>query len=129
MRILIDTNIYCDAMRGISNVVAVIKESLEIVISPIVIGELLSGFRLGKRERENRKELGEFLSSPRVRQIEITPETAEWFSLVFSDLRKQGTPLPTNDMWLAASAFEYGLRLVSQDAHFQKIRGLNLLVP
>ena len=125
-KILIDTNIYSTAMRGRSDVEAVLRQVSHVGITAISIGELLSGFSAGNREKENREELGAFLDSPRVHLYSVNEDTAEYYSAVLNQLKKQGNPIPTNDIWIAASAFQHGLQLFSLDRHFSAVEGLLL---
>lgn len=125
-KILIDTNIYSSALRGETGVVEVLKRVSHIGISAVSLGELLSGFKGGRRERESREELAYFLDSPRVALYGIDQDTAEYYCVVLNQLQKQGTPIPTNDIWIAATAFQYGLQLYTLDGHFAKIEGLLL---
>ncbi len=124
--VLIDTNIYSGAFKGTHEVVGVLRQVSHIGITAISIGELLSGFRAGNSEKANRKQLGEFLDSPRVALYVVDENTAEFYSLVLSGLKKQGTPIPTNDIWIAAVAFQQGLKLYTLDKHFSRIGGLLL---
>jgi tRNA(fMet)-specific endonuclease VapC len=124
--VLIDTNIYAYAMRGDSKTVSVLQQASKIAICSISIGELLSGFKAGNREQANRKELEEFLDAPRVQIYDIDEDTAEFYAEILNTLREKGTPIPTNDIWIASVAFQYGLRLFSKDQHFEKIPGLIL---
>ena len=125
-KILIDTNIYSLAMRGDSSAISVLQEVSQIGITSISIGELLSGFKAGSKETENRKGLNLFLDSPRVRLYSIDAESAEYYSAVLNQLKKQGTPIPTNDIWIVSVAFQYGLQMVTNDKHFSCIQGLLL---
>ena len=126
-RLLIDTNIYSYALKGDEGVVEVLREADEIGFSAISIGELLSGFQLGGREQKNRKELEQFLDSPRVVVYPVNDGTAEFYAQILNNLRKIGKPVPTNDIWIAAVAFQNGLKLFTKDAHFQAIAGLYLV--
>ena len=94
----------------------------------MALGELLCGFRGGRRERENRERLREFLSSPRVVVTPITPETSEFYANILTALRREGTPIPTNDIWIAACALEHGAHLATSDTHFEKVPGLACLM-
>jgi len=125
-KLLIDTNIYSFALKGDESVVELLREVDEIGFSVISIGELLSGFRQGGMERKNRQELEQFLDSPRVVVYHIDQDTAEFYSQIIINLRQIGKPIPTNDIWIAAVAFQNGLRLFTRDAHFQYIPGLYL---
>ncbi len=125
-RILIDTNIYSLALRGNLDVTTTLRQVAHIGISAISIGELLSGFKGGSREQENRRELGQFLDSPRTCLYPLDENTAEYYSSVLNQLKEQGTPIPTNDIWIAATAFQFGLPLYTFDKHFSNIAGLLL---
>ncbi len=127
-RILIDTNIYSAAMRGDELVVLLLRRVAQIGISSISIGELLSGFKAGSREQKNRRELSMFLDSPKVVLYPADEATAEQYSTVLNLLKQKGTPIPTNDIWIAAAALQHGLPLCTLDKHFSHIEGL-LLCP
>jgi tRNA(fMet)-specific endonuclease VapC len=126
-KILIDTNIYSFAMRGDREVIRILKKMETIGISAISIGELLSGFKGGTREAKNREELNFFLDSPRVVLYPIDFVTSDCYSEIINNLKKAGTPVPTNDIWIAAAAFQHGLKLFTKDAHFSFIKGLMLV--
>ncbi|TKB25835.1 type II toxin-antitoxin system VapC family toxin [Desulfopila sp. IMCC35006] len=125
-KILIDTNIYSAALRGDPEVVQILRHVIHIGICAVSLGELLSGFKGGNREQENKKSLGFFLDSPRVAIYSIDEYTAEYYSAILNQLKKLGTPIPTNDIWIAASAFQHGLQLYTLDKHFANIEGLLL---
>ena len=126
-RILIDTNIYAHALLGTPEVVSVLQTATEIGISAISIGELISGFKGGSRETENREELARFLDSPRVKLYLVDEVTAEFYGDILDKLRKAGTPIPTNDIWIGGVALQNGLKLFTKDQHFEKIPGLLLI--
>jgi len=125
-KIIIDTNIYSNLLRGDSEVNDTLRQVSHIGISIISIGELLSGFRVGNRIKENRDELGQFLDSPRVAIYPLKIDTAEHYSSILNKLKKNGTPIPTNDIWIAAVALQHGLPLYTQDNHFSYVDGLLL---
>jgi predicted nucleic acid-binding protein len=75
----------------------------------------------GSRRRKNEAELRRFLGSPRVALLDVTEETAERYAVILNGLWRAGTPIPTNDIWIAASAMEYGLTVVTTDEHYRKI--------
>lgn len=126
-RMLIDTNIYSHALRGTADVVEVLRGANLIAVSAISIGELLSGFKGGMREKQNRKELAQFLDSPRVRLFFIDNETAEFYASILNKLKSSGRPIPTNDIWISAVALQHGLALFSRDRHFEWVPGLILV--
>jgi tRNA(fMet)-specific endonuclease VapC len=91
-----------------------------------VLGELLSGFKGGAKESINRSELEQFLDSPRVSIIQLDEETAEFYAKIYWDIKRKGKPIPTNDLWIAASAMRHGLALFTYDEHFDNVAGLIL---
>ncbi len=123
-KILIDTNIYSLAMRGDTNVVSTLRKIDLIAFAAISIGELYSGFKGGNRETENREELNIFLDSPRVVVHEIDVETADFYASILNNLKVADTPIPTNDIWIAAVAFQHGYKIFTKDKHFNSIPGL-----
>lgn len=123
-RVLIDTNAYAALMRGDESIADELARYEAVLLSPIVIGELYDGFRIGGRSKENRASFERFRDKPRTISVPITDTTAEWFAEVKRMLRAKGKPIPTNDLWIAASCMEHGARLLSFDAHFAAIDGL-----
>ena len=75
---------------------------------------------------KNREELNRFLDSPRVVLYSIDEETAEYYSAILKQLRKQWTPIPTNDLWISACAMQHGLPMFTMDKHFSNVAGLIL---
>jgi len=124
MKVLLDSNAYSALMRGDQSVADRVRKSEEILISAVVAGELLFGFRNGSRYTKNVKELETFLENPYVRLIPVTWTTADRFSRVAAQLRRKGTPIPTDDIWIAAHAMETGADLISFDEHFGNVDGL-----
>ncbi len=125
MRIVaLDTNAYVAFKRSDERVLEVVRQAQTIAVSTVVLGELLAGFLGGTREASNRKELAQFLGSPRVRTVAVTQATAEFYARVFTDLRRKGRPIPSNDLWIAAGALELGAPLLTFDRHFSEIDGL-----
>lgn len=122
----IDTNAYTAFKRGDANILGALREAERILISVTVLGELLAGFAAGKREALNREELSRFLASPRVHLAPATTATADLYATVFVALRRKGTPIPSNDLWIAASTLEHGAALLSFDAHFAHIDGIHV---
>jgi predicted nucleic acid-binding protein len=96
------------------------------MVSVTVLGELLAGFAAGSRQSENRGELTQFLDSPRVAVVNCSADTADFYALVYAALRRQGKPIPTNDLWIAASCLEHGAALLTLDEHFQHVGGLRV---
>lgn len=123
-KVLIDTNIYSLAMKGDKSVTDVLRKIDQIGVSAISIGELFSGFKGGNSEEKNKNELNIFLDSPRVTIFTIDVETADYYASILNNLRGKGTPIPTNDIWIAAVAFQNGFKLFSRDKHFNCIPGL-----
>ena len=126
--ILLDTNAYSAILRNQGESVLDAIDGVEnLFFSVVVIGELYAGFRNGSSFRENVGSLKEFLSDPIVSVADVSEETAEIFGEIKSVLKKQGTPIPLNDIWIAAQTMENGAALATNDRHFEAIKGLILL--
>ena len=124
MRILLDSNGYSRLMRGDSQVAAVVRDATEILMSAVVIGELLYGFRNGSRFDRNSADLRSFLDNPYVSLVPVGPVTADRYSRIAAALGAKGSPIPANDVWIAAHAMETGADLVSADLHFEAVDGI-----
>lgn len=108
-------------LRGNEEVVRALQGADEITLTPVVLGELRAGFLMGKHRTRNESVLREFMASSRVNVRDIDEETAERYAAIFAYLREQGTPIPTNDIWIAASAMQHGLKLITTDKHYLKL--------
>ena len=124
MRILLDSNAYIQLMQGRPEVTRVVRDAGEILMSSVVLGELLYGFRAGSRTEANLAELRVFLDNPYVSPIAVGPVTADRYARVSVSLRTKGRPIPSNDVWIAAHALETGADLVSADRHFEHVAGI-----
>ena len=122
MNIILDTSAYSAFRRGNLDIVAGIQQADEIVMNPIALGELSAGFRKGRDRQKNKAELEDFLASPRVTVVDIDSETGERYALIINALWDAGTPIPTNDIWIAASAMQHGLRILTTDPHFVNVK-------
>lgn len=125
-RVLLDTNAYAAFCSGDRRMLDVLAGADAAYLSVIVLGELHAGFRGGGRREENERILKEFMAKPSVSTLFPSIETAEIFGEIKDRLKRAGTPIPVNDIWLAAQAVETGSVLVSYDAHFRRVPGLRL---
>jgi tRNA(fMet)-specific endonuclease VapC len=121
LNVLLDTSAYSALHRGHQPILDVLRRSETVAVSAVVLGELYSGFRAGIRWAENTAQLAQFLGKPSVRVLNLTEETALRYAEVDVYLRRKGRPIPRNDVWIAASALEHGLQLLTLDLHFREI--------
>ena len=124
MKIMLDTSAYVGFKRYAIEIVDFIVGAESILFSPIVLGELMFGFRHGTRFKENMDDLDRFLDHDAVDLLPIGKITSDRYSRIAAKLRQQGSPIPTNDIWIAAQAMEQGAELITSDRHFEKIAGL-----
>jgi predicted nucleic acid-binding protein len=120
-RVLLDTCALSELFRGHAGIREAVAMADQVGLNTVSLGELLAGFRGGTRSEENRASLEEFLHEPRVRTIGIDADTADRYARIFDSLRRAGTPIPTNDIWIAATAMQFGLRLVTTDRHYEHV--------
>lgn len=127
--ILLDTNAYVALLQGHRGVLSLISQTDRVALSTVVLGELLFGFRNGSRFQDNLRRLQSFLAEPEVVTLPVSLTTADHYGIIAASLRSQGTPIPVNDIWIAAHAKQSGAALLTFDSHFQKVEGLKLADP
>jgi predicted nucleic acid-binding protein len=125
-KILLDSNAYVRYLRGDEKVMAYLAHADSVYMSVFVLGELFAGFKAGGKEKSNKQLLERFLLKPTVSVLEATMETADIFGFIAASLRKSRTPIPINDVWIAAHSLETGSILVTYDDHFALVPGLRL---
>jgi tRNA(fMet)-specific endonuclease VapC len=126
VKLLLDTSAYSGFRRGVPSVVEKISGSDSVLISPVMLGELMYGFRKGSKFDQNMRMLRRFLEHEAVEVAQLGEVTADRYSRIVLQLKKDGSPLPVNDVWIAAQAMEHGADLLTSDRHFEKISGLAL---
>lgn len=128
MKAAIDTNVFTALMRGDQRVRERLQRLERLLVSAVVIGELLYGFRHGSRYHDNRELLESFLGEPYVDLLTVGMITCDRYGLIAAALRVKGTPIPQNDVWIAAHALEHGVELISFDRHFERVDGLSCFI-
>ncbi len=127
-RLVLDTSAYPRMRAGHDRVLDLVAAAEIVLLPVIVLGELEAGFELGRRQRENRMALAEFLSEPFVAVRPPTPEVARRYGQIFAQLRRAGLPIPINDVWIAATALDCGGPLLTFDHDFERIDALEYTV-
>ncbi|HOV38000.1 MAG TPA: type II toxin-antitoxin system VapC family toxin [Spirochaetales bacterium] len=128
MKLVLDTNAYCDYAEGVPSVVEILAEyGEEIFLPSVVIGELTYGFMKGTKRAYNERKLREVIEKLRIEIIDINVNVARKYALIYFQLINKGRKIPLNDVWIAASCLEVGGTLVSSDGHFEAIESLDRL--
>jgi tRNA(fMet)-specific endonuclease VapC len=121
MKLALDTNAYSAAARAEPRATALVQAAQHVYLPFVVLAELRAGFAAGSLGRRNEAVLARFLGSPRVSVVYADEQTTHHYAGVFAQLRRQGTPIPTNDIWIAAIVLQHDLALLTGDAHFSKL--------
>ena len=121
MRVALDTNRYVDLCQGVADTLAILEQAESIALPFVVLGELRAGFALGRRAEANERTLRTFVAKEGVSILFADDQTTYQYAAVFRQLRKQGTPIPTNDMWVAALTLQHNLALHARDRHFDHL--------
>jgi tRNA(fMet)-specific endonuclease VapC len=121
VRIALDTNRYVDLCKGVEDTVTVVSTAEAVFLPFVVVAELRAGFGLGKRAAENERVLRRFLLKPGVFVLYPDEQTTHHYAAAYRQLRLQGTPIPTNDLWIAALILQHNLRLHDRDRHFNHL--------
>jgi len=124
VKIMLDTSAYVEFKRNALETVEIIVRAELLLFSPVVLGELMFGFRAGTRFKENMDDLNRFLEHEAVKLVHIGKITSDRYSRITAQLKQRGTPIPTNDIWIAAQSMEHGAELITSDQHFERINGL-----
>lgn len=124
MILVIDTNAYSAFCQGNASVIGYLEKADEVIVPSIVAGELISGFLQGTRWDQNWRNFQEFLKQPGIRLQDPGMSGAEQYGLMVKSLKKAGTPVPTNDVWIAAIALSQGAGVLTRDSHFDHFPGL-----
>jgi tRNA(fMet)-specific endonuclease VapC len=127
-RLLLDTSAYRWLREGHVQVVAAVSQAVTVILSVVSMGELEAGFRLGSRVEANRQSLADFCAEPFVMVAPVTADVAGVYARIFADLRRAGTQIPTNDIWIAATAIDAGAQVLTFDRDFDQVAGLDRVV-
>ncbi len=127
-KFVLDTNAYSVFFRGENPALRpYFTARNHIVVPTVVVGELRAGFAAGNKQTFNDRNLKKFLSSPNVDVVTLSDQTTSHYARVFASLKRVGTPIGTNDMWIAAIAIEFDIPLLTLDTDFRRIPGLRLI--
>jgi tRNA(fMet)-specific endonuclease VapC len=121
VRLALDTNRYTDLCRGDVSVVETVELADEVWLPFVVLGELRAGFAMGSQGQRNEAVLRRFLLKAGVNVLYADDQTTHHYSALYRQLRQQGTPIPTNDMWIAALVLQHSLVLFARDTHFDAL--------
>ena len=124
MKIMLDTTAYVGFKRNDAETVDIILQAEQIFFSAVVLGELMFGFRNGTRFKENMADLNTFLDHESVKLAAVGKITSDRYARIAVQLKQQGTPIPSNDIWIAAQSMEHGAELITFDQRFDRISGL-----
>jgi tRNA(fMet)-specific endonuclease VapC len=124
----LDTSAYSNFRRGNEEVAALLDRADLVGVPTIALGELRTGFMLGSKRQRNEAELDAFLGSPVVEVLPVDAETSRHYAEIVAELRKAGTPVPTNDIWIAATAARSGTTVLTCDDHFERIGRIGSIV-
>ncbi len=121
MRVALDTNRYTDLFLRVAETITVVEQAESVALPFVVVGELRAGFGHGRRQAENEAALRRFLAKADVRVLFPDDQTTHHYAGVYRQLRKQGSPIPTNDMWIAALVLQHNIALHARDKHFDNL--------
>lgn len=123
-KLLLDTSAYSGFNRGDVRLKDYFRSDYEMFVPLIVVGELRAGFAPGTKCHENEVLLQKLLDSSNVHTVTISDKTTALFAAIFQRLKLAGTPINTNDMWIAALALEHDCLLVTLDSDFKRVPDL-----
>ena len=129
MKLVVDTNIYCDFAEGVWQTVDIIASvGQQLYIPAIVIGELSYGFMKGSRRITNEQKLDEVIQLLEIQIIDVTRSVASKYGLIYLSLVQKGKKIPLNDVWIAACCMEVGGTLLTRDHHFNHVDQIDKMI-
>ena len=129
MKLVLDTNIYCDYAEGLPDAVYMIATHGEYIFIPsIVLGELSFGFMKGRRQQFNERKLQQIISRLKIGIINVDVDVARKYAIIYLSLEKKGANIPINDVWIAACCMEAGGTLLTRDKHFKLVDQIESIV-
>lgn len=127
MELIFDTNAYTEVAKGNETALQKLRRASTMYLTFVSLAELRAGFACGTKTQQNEKNLQRFLASKRVNVLYANSETSLFYARIYAELRGNGTPIPTNDLWIAALALQHGLPLYTFDAHFSQVKSIDLI--
>jgi tRNA(fMet)-specific endonuclease VapC len=121
MKVALDTIRYVDLCKGVAPTVELLASADAVFLPFVVAAELRAGFAVGRRSSDNERILRRFLAKDGVRVLFPDDRTTRHYAAVYRQLRRQGTPIPTHDLWIAALVLQHDLLLHSRDRHFDHL--------
>ena len=129
MKLVLDTNIYCDFAEGLPDATdAIATYGQSIFIPSVVLGELFFGFMKGSLQQFNEKKLRQVVSRLKIEMIDVNPDVARKYAMIYLFLQKKGFKIPINDVWIAACCMEIGGTLLTRDKHFEWVDQIEAMV-
>lgn len=121
MKIALDTNRYTDLCRAVPEVTALVERAEAVTLPFIVLAELRAGFSAGTRGADNERVLRRFFMNPAFSVLFADEGTVTYYVALYRQLRSQGTPIPSNDLWIASLVLQHNLVLCARDRHFDHL--------
>ena len=129
MKLVLDTNVYCDFAEGLADAVDAVATYGQFVFIPsVVLGELFFGFLKGSRQQFNEKKLRQVVSRLKIEIIDVNVDVARKYGMIYLSLQKKGIKIPINDVWIAACCMEVGGTLLTRDKHFKLVDQIEAMV-
>jgi len=129
VKLVLDTNIYCDYAEGLPHAVEYLAtRGDDIYLPSIVMGELTYGFMKGSRQQLNERKLQEIIKKLKIEIINVNRNVSRKYAIIYLSLVKKGAKIPINDVWIAASCMEVGGTLLTRDHHFHYVEQIETVI-
>jgi len=129
VKLVLDTNIYCDYAEGVPDCVeAIAAHGQRIYMPAIVIGELMVGFMKGTKQQFNERKLRQVISRLNIEIVDVTADVARKYGIIYVSLQNKGTKIPINDVWIGACCMEVGGTLLTRDRHFTSVEQIDSIL-
>ena len=119
---ILDTNGLSAVADGDAALEPILRKAAEVDVPVIVLGEYRYGIRQSRDRQRYEQWLTETICNYRV--LDVDEETANSYATIRTELKRAGTPIPSNDVWIAALCRQHSFSLLSRDRHFDLVRGI-----
>jgi len=119
--LLLDTCVYVALSKGDTRAKVALESAEAAYLNVVGLGEILAGFPEGSQWEDDILALDSFIEDAITEILPLSADTAQLYGSLYNHVKQRGRLMPTNDLWIAASALEHDLTILTADRHFAEL--------